>query len=234
MTTPQPPTQLPTEAPTQVLDPPSPSTPPACHPVRGRANAGIFTLLDRYQHHLLGARKRALLADLPSTVVEIGSGTGASLRYLEPGTRLIAIEPNIHMHAALRRHAARRGVELEIRQESAERTSLPDASVDAVICTLVLCTVPDPAAAVAEVHRILRPGGRFIFIEHVRSDARPLRRLQRIVGRPWRYTFEGCELDRDTAGTLAAAGFDDLRIDHFRLGGMFVPIWPQIAGTATA
>jgi SAM-dependent methyltransferase len=219
---------------TELLDGSSELTPPPCHPVRGRANAGIFTFLDRYQHHLFGARKRELLADLPPTVVELGSGTGASLRYLPRGTRLTAIEPNVHMHAALRRHAASRGVELEIRQESAERTSLPDASVDAVICTLVLCTVPDPAATVAEVRRILRPGGRFIFIEHVRAEPRPLRRLQRIVARPWRYVFEGCELDRDTASILAAAGFDDLRIDHFRLGGVFVPIWPQICGTATA
>jgi SAM-dependent methyltransferase len=219
---------------TQLLDASSELTRPPCHPIRGRANAGIFTFLDRYQHHLLGARKRALLADLPPTVVEFGSGTGASLRYLPPGSRLIAIEPNVHMHAALRRHAERRRVELEIHQESAERTSLPDASVDVVICTLVLCTVPDPGAAIAEARRILRPGGRFIFIEHVRADPRPLRRLQRIVAPPWRYVFEGCELDRDTAGILATAGFADLRIDHFRLGGLFVPIWPQICGTATA
>jgi SAM-dependent methyltransferase len=219
---------------TKLLDGSTGSTRPSCNPVRGRGNAGIFSFLDRYQHHKFGARKRALFVDLPPTVVELGSGTGASLRYLAPGSRLIAIEPNVHMHAALRRHAARRRVELEIRRESAERTSLPDASVDAVICTLVLCTVPDPAAAVAEVRRILRPGGRFIFIEHVRAESRPLRRLQRIVARPWRYVFEGCELDRDTAGILAAAGFRDLRIDHFRLGGVFVPIWSQIGGSATA
>jgi SAM-dependent methyltransferase len=219
---------------TRPLDGATESTRPPGHPVRGRANAVIFSFLDRYQHHKFGARKGALFADLPPTVVELGSGTGASLRYLAPGSRLIAIEPNVHMHAALRRHAAHRRIELEIHQESAERTSLPDASVDAVICTLVLCTVPDPAAAIAEVRRILRPGGRFIFIEHVAAEPLPLRRLQRIVARPWRYLFEGCELDRDTANRRASAGFDDLRIDHFRLGGLFVPIWPEICGVATA
>jgi ubiquinone/menaquinone biosynthesis C-methylase UbiE len=204
------------------------------HPVRGRGNAGIFSLLDRYQHHKFGDRKSALFAGLPRTVVELGSGTGASMRYLEPGTRLIAIEPNVHMHHALRRQARRRGIELDIRQESAGAIGLPDGSVDAVICTLVLCTVPDPTAAVAEVHRILRPGGRFHFIEHVHAETKGLRGLQKVVHRPWRYVFEGCELERDTAATLAAAGFSELRLDHFRLGGLFVPIWPQIAGTAVA
>jgi ubiquinone/menaquinone biosynthesis C-methylase UbiE len=208
--------------------------PTRSHPVRGRGNAGIFSLLDRYQHHKFGARKTALFADLPRTIVELGSGTGASLRYLEPGTRLVAIEPNVHMHRALRRQARRRGIELDLRQESADAIGLPDHSVDAVICTLVLCTVPDPEAAVAEVHRILRPGGRFHFIEHVHAETRGLRRLQKVVHRPWRYVFEGCELDRDTTATLAAAGFSELRVDHFRLGGLFVPIWPQIAGTAVA
>jgi SAM-dependent methyltransferase len=205
---------------------------PPSHPVRGRGNAGIFSLLDRYQHRRFGVRKQALFADLPSTVVELGSGTGASLRYLEPGTRLVAVEPNVHMHASLRRHAEQRGIDLDLRLASADATGLPDQSVDAVICTLVLCTVPDPEAAVAEVRRILRPGGRFLFIEHVRARPGALRGLQRVVHRPWRFVFEGCELDRDTASTLAAAGFDELEIDHFRLGGLFVPIWPQISGTA--
>jgi SAM-dependent methyltransferase len=204
------------------------------HPVRGRGNALTFSLLDRYQHHKFGARKATLFADLPPTVVEVGSGTGATLRYLRPNTRLIAIEPNIHMHGALRRHARDRGIDLEIRPESADAIGLPDNSVDAVIATLVLCTVPDPAAAVAEIHRILRPGGRFHFIEHVHADTAGLRRLQKVVRRPWRYAFEGCELERNTAATLAAAQFSELQIEHFRLGGLFVPIWPQIIGTATA
>jgi SAM-dependent methyltransferase len=210
------------------------TAPPACHPVRGRGNAAIFSMLDWYQHRRFRARKRELFADLPSTILEIGSGTGASLRYLRPGTRLIAVEPNIHMHPALRRHAARRGIDLDLRAESAEATSVATGSVDAVICTLVLCTVGDPEAVLAEVRRVLRPGGRFVFIEHVRSRPGPLRAIQRIVHRPWRYIFEGCELDRDTAATIAGAGFEDLRIDHFRMGGVFVPIWPQISGVAIA
>jgi SAM-dependent methyltransferase len=156
------------------------------------------------------------------------------MRYLAPGTRLIAIEPNPHAHAALRRKAQRYGIDLEIRREGAESTGLATASVDAVICTLVLCTVEDDAAALTEVRRILRPGGRFLFIEHVGADAGPLRALQRLVRRPWRYVFDGCHLDRDTAATIAAAGFTELEIEHARLGGLFVPVWPQISGVAVA
>jgi SAM-dependent methyltransferase len=156
------------------------------------------------------------------------------MRYLAAGSRLIAIEPNVHAHNALGRKAARYGIDLEIRAEHAESTGLPGASVDAVICTLVLCTVEDQAAALAEVHRILRPGGRFVFIEHVGSGPGPLRALQGLVRRPWRYVFDGCCLDRDTAGTIAAAGFADVQIEHDRLGGVFVPVWPQISGVAVA
>src|SRR4051794_12871552 len=128
------------------------------HPVRAWANAKFFDSMDWYQHRRLGARKRALFADLPPIVVELGAGAGASMRYLAPGTRLVAVEPNPHAHDALRRKAARYGIELEIRGERAESTGLATASVDAVICTLVLCTVDDQTAALAEVRRILRPG----------------------------------------------------------------------------
>ena len=204
------------------------------HPIRAWGNAKFFEAIDWYMHRRLGARKQALFADLPPVVVELGAGAGASMRYLSPGSRLVAIEPNPHAHKALRRNAARHGIEIEIRDEGAESTGLASASVDAVICTLVLCTVEDQGAALAEVHRILRPGGRFVFIEHVGSGPGPMRVLQRLLRRPWRYAFDGCCLDRDTAAAIAAAGFADVRIEHFRLGGMFVPVWPQISGVAVA
>jgi len=209
---------------------------PACdhHPLRAWGNAKFFESMDWYSHRRLGARKKALFADLPQLVVELGSGAGASMRYLAPGSRLIAIEPNPHAQGALRRNAARYGIDLEIRRERAESTGLPSASVDAVICTLVLCTVEDPAAALAEVHRILRPGGRFVFIEHVGSGPGPVRALQRLVGRPWRFAFDGCCLDRDTVAAIAACGFADVRIEQYRFGGVFVPVWPQISGVAVA
>src|ERR1700733_7724917 len=130
----------------------SATTPQACHgsvtvdnAVRGRLNAAVLRTSNAYGHLLLGRRKRRLFADLPPTVVEIGPGTGANLRHYRPGTRLIAIEPNRHMHSPLRKAAQRYGIELELREEGAAAVGLPDASVDAVVSTLVLCTVPDPA-----------------------------------------------------------------------------------------
>jgi SAM-dependent methyltransferase len=198
------------------------------------ANAKFFELIDGYLHRRLGARKEALFADLPSTVVELGAGAGASMRYLAPGTRLVAVEPNPFAHDALRRTAERHGIELEIQEHRAEATGLAGESVDAVICTLVLCTVDHPAAALAEVRRILRPGGRFVFIEHVESGPGPLRTMQRLIRRPWRYAFDGCHLTRDTAAAINAAGFAEVRIEKYRLGGMFVPVWPQISGVAVA
>ena len=137
------------------------------HPVRGPFNAVFFWLAEGMFDHLLGPHKRRLLADLPDTVVELGSGVGANLRYLAPGSSLIAVEPNPAMHRRLRRAARRRGVHLDVRQVPAERTDLPDASAEVVVSSLVLCTVADVDRVLAEVRRVLRPGGRFVFVEHV-------------------------------------------------------------------
>ena len=73
-----------------------------------------------------------------------------------------------------------------------------------------------------------------MFIEHVGSGPGPIRAVQRLLGRPWRYVFDGCCLDRDTAATIAATGFADVQIEPYRFGGVFVPVWPQISGVAVA
>jgi SAM-dependent methyltransferase len=201
--------------------------------VRGRVNAAVFRGLDGIMHGLCGPRKQVLFADLPAAIVEIGAGTGANFRYYPRGTRVVAIEPNPYMHRPLRAAAVRNGVELEIRPEGAERIGLPDASVDAVVSTLVLCTVPDPRQAVAEVRRVLRPGGRFLFLEHVRAPAGSgLARVQRVAARPWAWFFEGCDVCRDTGRTLADAGFATIKVDRYRLRSAFVPANEQIVGVA--
>jgi len=203
------------------------------HPLRGRFNAAFFGAMEPVLERDLGPRKRRVFADLPRDVVELGPGVGANLRHLPPGASLIGIEPNRAMHAGLRAAARARGITLDLRERSAADTGLPDASVDAVISSLVLCTVPDPAAALAEVRRILRPGGSFRFIEHVAADpGTATRAAQRLVRRPWAWTFEGCSCERDLEGAVRSAGFAAVEVERYRLRTPFVPFNPQVAGVA--
>ena len=203
------------------------------NPARGRFNSAFFWAMGGYINWHMRQRKAKAFADLSPNVVELGPGVGANLRYLPSGARLIAIEPNPYMHARLRRAARRRGVELEIRSVVGERVDLPDASAETVISSLVLCTVSDPAAVLAEIRRILRPGGRFSFAEHVVAQPRtPTRWAQRILRRPWAWVFEGCSCERDLATLIASAGFKSVDINPYRIHSPFVPFNTHIAGTA--
>jgi SAM-dependent methyltransferase len=207
----------------------------AANPLRGRFNAAFFSMMGGYIDWHMHKPKTKAFADLPPNVVELGSGVGANLRYLPAGARLIAIEPNPHMHARLRRAARRRGVELEIRRAVGERIDLPDASAETVISSLVLCTVSDPAAVLAEIRRVLVPGGRFRFAEHVAAKPRtPTRWSQRVVRRPWAWIFEGCSCERDLASLIASAGFTSVDINAYRIHSPLVPFNTHIAGVATA
>ena len=207
----------------------------AANPARGRFNSMFFQVMGGYINGHMHERKTKAFADLPPNVVELGSGVGANLGYLPAGAHLIAIEPNPYMHARLRRAARRYGVGLEIRNALGERIDLPDASVEAVISSLVLCTVSDPAAVLAEIRRILRPGGRFGFAEHVAAKPRtPTRWSQRILRRPWAWVFEGCSCERDLTSLIASAGFTSVDINPYRIHSPFVPFNTHIAGTAIA
>ena len=215
------------------------STPPAtgfeAHAARGPFNAAFFRVMGPNLEWNLKRHKRRVFADLPRTVVELGSGVGANLRYLPAGSTLIALEPNPHMHRRLRAAAERRGVRLDLREVVAEHTGLPDHSVDTVISSLVLCSVADPAGVLAEVRRILRPGGTFRFVEHVVArPGTPTRWLQRALRRPWAWTFEGCSCERDLATAVDAAGFARVDVEPFRLHTPFVTFNTQIAGIARA
>jgi len=205
------------------------------HALRGRFNAAFFRAMEPYLERSLGERKQRAFAGLPREVVEIGPGAGANLRYLAAGSTLVAIEPNQHMHGALRAAARAHGIQLDLRERMAEETGLPDDSADAVISSLVLCSVQDPVAALAEIRRILRPGGTFRFLEHVSAPAgTPTRAAQRILRRPWAWTFEGCSCERDLESAVRAAGFESVTIDRYRISTPFLPFNTHIAGIAHA
>jgi SAM-dependent methyltransferase len=205
------------------------------HLARGRFNSAFFWAMDAYIDWNMRKHKTVAFADLPSTVVELGPGVGANFRYLPSGSHLIAVEPNPYMHARLRRAARAAGVDLELRSVVAERLDLPDASADAVISSLVLCTVRDPDVVLAEIRRVLRPGGRFSFAEHVAAKrGTPTRWTQRLLRRPWAWTFEGCSCERDLGSLIQGAGFSSVDLTHYRIHSPFLPFNTHVAGTATA
>jgi SAM-dependent methyltransferase len=200
------------------------------NPIRGRFNAWFFQALDGYMHWKYCETKSRLFQRAPATVVELGSGTGANLRYLPRGIRLIAIEPNVRMHPALRRRAAERGIELDLRGLRGEELDIPTGSVDFVFSSLVLCSVERPEQVIAEVRRVLKPGGRFACVEHVVApEGSTIRAIQQVIRRPWKWVFEGCELCRDTGATLRSAGFSRVDVQSLVLPTIFVPIRHHIA-----
>ncbi|MGO4592809.1 methyltransferase domain-containing protein [Leifsonia sp. 2TAF2] len=205
------------------------------HRGRGRFNAAFFAAMGPYLDSAMRPRKERVFAGLAGTVVELGPGVGANLPYLPAGTTLVGIEPNRYMHDRLGAAAAEWGIALDLRERLAEHTGLPDQSVDAVISSLVLCSVGDVDAALAEVRRILRPGGTFRFVEHVVAPSgTPTRASQRMLRQPWAWTFEGCSCERDLEGAVRSAGFADVEVEHYRIHTPFLPFNTHIAGVARA
>ncbi len=177
----------------------------------------------------MAARKRALFGSLSGTVVEIGPGAGPNLAHYPPGIRWFGIEPNRFLHPYLRKTMERSQTSGEIRTETADTMDFPAGSVDAVVGTLVLCSVPDVSRVLAEILRVLRPGGRYYFIEHVAApDGTGMRTVQRLSRPIWTRIAGGCNPDRETWLGLESAGFEELKYERFRLS---VPVAsPHIAG----
>jgi ubiquinone/menaquinone biosynthesis C-methylase UbiE len=176
--------------------------------------------------------KQRLFSNLSGTVLEIGPGTGANLRYLaRPDVHWIGVEPNPFMEKYLRGEADRLGMQIEIRSGTAEKLPTTDGSVDAVIATLVLCCVDDPQVTLKEILRVLKPGGTFVFIEHVAAPrGTRLRRTQNLITPFWRRLGDGCRPNRETGTNLEQAGFGKLNCD--RITAPVPIVSPQILGTA--
>ena len=205
------------------------------HGAISRFNAWFFTAFAGVLNHSAGPLKASAFEDLrPGTVLEIGAGTGANLHHLPPGTTLYALEPSRRMHGRLLRRANAAGVDVTVLPTGAEQIPLPDASVDEVICSLVLCTVAEPDVVLDEVRRVLRPGGRFRFVEHVAASRGVRAVVQRAIRRPWGWLFEGCDPHRHTAETIRRAGFTDVRVQPKKLRhSVFWPVNTAVWGIAT-
>jgi ubiquinone/menaquinone biosynthesis C-methylase UbiE len=150
-------------------------------------------------------------------VLEIGIGTGRNLEHYPEGIRLTGIDFSAPMLEIGRQRAKDLGRSVDLRLGDAQALEFPDASFDRVVCTLALCSIPDDRRAVSEARRVLRPGGRFLLLEHVRSPIGPVRAVQRVLD--WlAVRMEGDHLVREPLVHLAAEGFVVERVERLKLG----------------
>ncbi|RBY87842.1 class I SAM-dependent methyltransferase [Blastococcus sp. TF02A-30] len=203
------------------------------HPVFARCYARMAPAMER--HGAAGHRER-LLAGISGRVVEIGAGTGVNFgHYPLSVTEVLAVEPGPRLRAAAERAAAGAAVPVVVVDATAEHVPAADGAFDAAVVSLVLCSVPDQAAALRELRRVLRLGGRLHFWEHVRADGGALARVQDVLDRTvWPTVGGGCHVGRDTAAAIAAAGFRVERLERFRFpdGRVPMPTAPQVLGVA--
>jgi SAM-dependent methyltransferase len=178
------------------------------------------------------AARKALLEQATGRVIEIGAGTGLNLRHYPPTAReLILAEPEAAMRRRLERRVRRSALQATIVDASAEQLPFADRSVDTIVSTLVLCTVEHPDRALAEIARVLRPGGQFLFIEHVRAESPALARWQdRLLG-PWRRFACGCRCNRATVELMRACGFE-VKASHGTWRAMPPIVRPLMSGRA--
>ena len=204
------------------------------------SNHRVFAALyDRITAHVehagFAAKRRELLAPLRGDVVEIGAGTGANLDHYNELNSLICIEPDLAMRRRLERRIRSDELRFPVRVLDCElgrgQVPLPDGGVDAVVSTLVLCTVGNVSAALREIRRLLRPGGDLILIEHV-GNTGPSRLVQTALTPVQRVVAGGCHLNRDTRAAVAAAGFDVGGVEEWELPGSVPLLRHAIAGCA--
>ena len=196
---------------------------------------GYDLFFKKMEENGLRDMRRELLAEARGRTLEIGAGTGLN-HDLYPGavTELVLSEPSGPMADQLRAKVARADRAIEVVQAPGERLPFPDRSFDTAALTMVLCTAPDAPAVLREIGRVLEPGGRFLFLEHVRSPDPALARWQDRLATPWRLFGNGCNCNRDA---LAAIEQSPLVLERFESGELpkAVPlVRPMVQGSARA
>lgn len=203
-----------------------------------RIVATLHSRVMRGYERTIAERKKTLFAELPTAeILEIGPGVGANFSFLPAGCTWRGCEPNTFMHAELEAVAEKHPeIEVKITSHAAESLPMENESVDAVISTLVLCSVVSPETALAEIIRVLKPGGKFFFIEHVAAEPGGWRRrLQSLAYYPWRLIADGCCTNRPTEDFIRDAGFSSVELEAFHVPSPPMPpfLTPHIMGWAT-
>lgn len=206
--------------------------PPVRHPIFARLYPGMARAMERGG---MAEHRAALLAGLTGEVIEIGAGSGSNFPHYPPTvTRVLAVEPEPRLRRTAQAAADGAPVTVEVVDGLAAHLPADDRSADAVVCALVLCSVPDQHAALREIHRVLKPNGQLRFLEHVRADTPGMVRVQRLLDATlWPHLAGGCRTGRDTATAIRQAGFGVDRIDRFRFPDLRSPLSSHILGQAT-
>jgi SAM-dependent methyltransferase len=180
-------------------------------------------------------KRRELLREASGRCLEVGAGTGLNLElWPESIETLVLSEPDSHMATQLRKRVAHSGRSAQVVEAPGERLPFEDASFDSAAMTLVLCTAPDPSAVLSEVGRVLRPGGRLLFLEHVRAEDPKLARWQDTLHGPWYALGYGCNCNRATLATIEASRFEVERVEHGQIPKAPPIVRPMIWGVARA
>jgi len=174
-----------------------------------------------FERAAVAAWRRRLATEARGRVLEIAAGTGAQFRWYAPGAAVTALEPDHGMLVRARRQAARAAARVTLVEGRAEELPFPDDSYDTAVSAFGLCTVADPEAALAELRRVLVPGGALLLLEHVHLPWEPGRSLQSRAAPAWASLAGGCRLDRDTVRFSREAGFTVLR-EHAHVAGWIV------------
>lgn len=201
------------------------------HPVFAR----IYLRLARKRHGPEDLHRRRLLAGLSGKVIEVGAGSGLNFSlYPDTVDSVLAVEPEPTLREAAVEEAARATVEVKVVDGVASALPARDSEFDAAVASLVLCSVPDQAEALAEMRRVLKPGGELRFYEHVVAHKPTAARMMRFADATfWPHVAGGCHMARDTATAIQAAGFTIERSERFPFTpGAPVPSIPHILGVA--
>jgi SAM-dependent methyltransferase len=207
--------------------------PPVRHPIFARFYARLSTSMEGAG---VGQLREQLLAGLAGSVIEVGAGNGLNFsHYPLAVTSVLAIEPEPHLRDLAEGNARRAAVPIKVADGTAEHLPAADGAFDAVVATLMLCSVTDPAVALAEMRRVLRPGGELRFMEHVAAQSPGHLRIQRLADATfWPACFGGCRASRDTVADIAAAGFTITELTRYRLpeSRLLWPTSPHARGVA--
>ena len=202
---------------------------PVRHPVFARCYARVGHLMEAE----VADHRSKLLAGLTGRVIEVGAGNGLNFpHYPATVTEVLAVEPEPYLRRLALAAARQAPVPIRVVDGAAEALPAHDTAVDAVVASLVLCTVAELDRALAEAHRVLRPGGTLRFYEHVRAENPRLARWQDRLQRPWGWPAGGCHPNRDTVAAITAAGLRVAQLERFDLQAMPPLARPHVLGVA--